>query len=159
MNLQSFINQTLSKGKRTAILGVGSILRSDDGAGMHFIEKLESCISCDDVLLMGGSSAPENFTGVIKDFAPDTLFIVDAANMGLLVGEIHVLDINEIKSISFSTHMLPMYVMLNYLKIEIDCEVICIGIQPKNTELGFSMCLEVVKASEHLADIFCKALK
>ncbi|MDP4132521.1 MAG: hydrogenase maturation peptidase HycI [Bacillota bacterium] len=157
MKLQSFLQKKISKGQKTAIIGVGSVLRSDDCAGMHFIEKLSSYIQNENMLLIGGSTAPENFTGVIKNFAPDRLFIVDAAHMGLNVGEIHVLDILEIDGISFSTHMLPLPVMLEFLKLEIGCEVICIGIQPKNTELGFSMCEEVAAASENLAKMFCEA--
>ncbi len=158
MNLQSFLKEKMPKAQKTAIMGVGSVLRSDDCAGMHFIEKLSSYIQDENMLLIGGSTAPENFTGVIKNFGPDRLFIVDAAHMGLNVGEIYVLDTSEIKGASFSTHMLPLDVMLEFLKLEIGCEVICIGIQPKNTELGLSMCEEVAAASENLAKMFVEAL-
>lgn len=158
MNIQYFLKEKLLNCNKTAILGVGSVLRSDDYAGMYFVEKLSGLIKNDNLLLIGGSTAPENFTGVIKDFKPDRIFIVDAAYMGLDVGEVHVLDVNEISGASFSTHMLPLPVMLNYLRIEIGCEVICIGIQPKNTELGFEMCGKVAEASENLANIFCEIL-
>ena len=157
MSLKSFLKDKIPKGQKTAILGVGSILRSDDCAGMHFIEKLSSYIQHENLLFIAGSTAPENFTGVIKNFAPERLFIVDAAHMGMNVGEIHVLDISEIRGISFSTHMLPLYVMLEFIKLEIGCEVICIGIQPENTELGFDMCEKVASASENLAKMFCEA--
>jgi len=145
-------------GQKTAIMGVGSVLRSDDAAGMYFIERLMSYKKRDDLLLIEGSTAPENFTGVIKNFEPDRLFIIDAAYMGLPVGEIRVLETASIGGMSFSTHMLPLPVMLNYLELETSCEVICIGIQPGSTEQGFTMCEEVRAGAEHLAEMFYEAL-
>lgn len=159
MSVKSFLNETLKDGQRTVVLGVGSVLRSDDGAGMYFIERLSGLIQRENLLLIAGSTAPENFTGVIKKFAPHKLFIVDAAFMGLSPGEIHVLDIVEIEGISFSTHMLPLSVMLSYLNTEIGCEIICIGIQPENTELGCEMCEKVAIASESLASMFYEAIE
>ncbi len=156
---QSFLNEKIEREQRTAILGVGSVLKSDDGAGMYFIEELSAVIERDDVLMIAGSTAPENFTGVIKKFAPDRLFIVDAACMGLPKGEIDVIDLADIGGLTFSTHMLPLPVMLNYLKLEIGCEVICIGIQPESTEQGFEMCKEVREGAKHLAAMFCEALQ
>ena len=158
MNLRAFLQEKIPRGQKTAFLGVGSVLRSDDGAGMHFIEKLSSAIQRDDLLMVAGSTAPENFTGVIRGFAPATLFIVDAAFMGLPTGEIQVLEPDQIDGLSFSTHMLPLPVMLKYLELETKCEVICIGIQPCNTELGLSMCEKVSAAAEQLAELFQEVL-
>lgn len=158
MSLEAFIKEKTAESKKIAIMGVGSILRSDDGAGMYLIEQLQEQQS-DNLLLIGGSTAPENFTGVIKDFKPDKLFIVDAAQMNLPVGEIRVLDTDDINGLSFSTHMLPMPVMLQFLKLESNCEIICIGIQPENTEFGFEMCEKVKSAVESLARLFKEAIE
>lgn len=156
--LGSDFKEKMSKDQKFAIMGVGSVLRSDDAAGMYFIEQLEANIQREDVLLIAGSTAPENFTGVIKNFAPDKLFIIDAAHMGLPVGEIRMLDMSEIGGMAFSTHMLPLPVMLNYLELEIGCEIFCIGIQPGSTEQGLSICEEVRAGARHLAEMFCEAL-
>jgi len=158
MNLPSFIREKMPEGQKTAILGVGSVLRSDDGAGMHFIEMLSGFARRDDLLLISGSTAPENFTGVIRDFAPDRLFIVDAAFMGLPAGEIRVLAPDQIDGLPFSTHMLPLPVMLKYLRHDAGCEVIFIGIQPENTDFGCSMCESVLCSAERLAKLFRDAL-
>lgn len=156
--LEPDLHGYISSGQRTAILGVGSVLRCDDAAGMHFADCLASRIQRDDVLIIAGSTAPENFTGVIKDFAPDRLFIVDAARMGLQIGEMREIDIKEIGGMAFSTHMLPLPVMLSYLALETKCSICCIGIQPGSTEQGFSMSQEVRGAAEQLAGLFCRAL-
>ena len=71
------LNSVLSQDKRIAVMGVGSELRNDDAAGMRLIEKLRKSINRENVIFIVGGTAPENFTGVIKDFKPDELIIVD----------------------------------------------------------------------------------
>lgn len=157
-DMLSYLKEMIPKGQRTAVMGVGSVLRCDDGAGMYFIEQLESRIQLENILLIAGSSAPENFTGVIKDFKPDILFIVDAAFMGLPVGETKVIEKTDIDGMGFSTHMLPLSVMLSYLALETGCGAVCIGIQPKNTDQGFEICGEVRRSAEKLAVTFAEAI-
>ncbi|HZW49008.1 MAG TPA: hydrogenase maturation peptidase HycI [Bacillota bacterium] len=157
--LNTLLQEKLSKSHKTAFLGVGSVLRSDDGVGMYLIEQLSTQLKKDQFLLLAGSTAPENFTGVIKDFAPDLLLVIDAAELGLPVGEIRLIDPEEIEGLTFSTHMLPLSFMFQYLSMEIDCEILCIGIQPQSTEQGFIVCEEVKKAAEHLSKILCDALR
>lgn len=159
MDIMECLKNNIHAGQKFAVLGIGSVLRSDDAAGMYLIELLQDQIKREDVLLIAGSTAPENFTGVIKKFAPETLFVVDAAHMGLTPGEVKVIPADDIGGVSFSTHMLPLPVMLKYLESESGCGVVFIGIQPGSTEQGFEMCERVKNGTENLADNFCKAFK
>lgn len=154
MEIIDCLRENIQPGLKYAILGIGSALRSDDAAGMYFIEFFGDMIQRDDILLIAGSTAPENFTGVIKNFAPDKLFIVDSAFMGLLPGETKVVPACDISGVSFSTHMLPLSVMLKYLESEAHCSVVFFGIQPKCTDQGLSMYEEVKKGTEQLALLF-----
>ena len=158
MNIREKIEPYFSEGKKYAVMGVGSELRNDDAAGMIFASELETLIKSDRLLVIGGGSAPENFTGVIKEFKPDILFIVDAAFMGLETGEISLLDSKQIEGISFSTHMLPLPLMLDYLKTEAGCETVIIGIQPENTGQGLEVCEAVRRGGVELAQIFASLL-
>ena len=154
MELRDCLKANIQPGQKIAVLGIGSTLRADDAAGMYFIELLGKRVRKENVLLIAGSTAPENFTGVIKDFAPGKLFIVDAAYVGGLPGEAKVVPAAEISGVSFSTHMLPLPVMLKYLESEVCCDVIFIGIQPKVTEQGFFISDEVKKGTERLVEDF-----
>lgn len=153
--LNGVLQEKINRNQKTAILGVGSVLRSDDGVGMYIIEQLEQRLKNDQMILLAGSTAPENFTGVIKEFAPDLLLVIDAAQLGLPVGQIRIIDSDEIEGMTFSTHMLPLSIMFKYLQMEIDCEILCIGIQPQNTDQGFGFCKEVQRAADHLTGILC----
>jgi hydrogenase 3 maturation protease len=159
MEIPDCLQKNIRDGLKHAILGIGSTLRSDDAAGMYFIERIRDLVERDDVLFIAGSTAPENFTGVIRNFAPDKLFIVDAAHMGLLPGETKMVPAGDIGGVTFSTHMLPLSVMLKYLESEADCDVLFIGIQPKSTDLGFGMSDEVENGTKQLIADFYNAFQ
>lgn len=159
MEIKEFLKRNINAVEKYAVMGIGSVLRADDGAGMYFIELCEENIKSDNLILIGGSTAPENFTGVIKDFKPQKLFIIDAAHMGLLPGEFKILKESDIGGLPFTTHMLPLSVIVKYLEAEANCEVIFIGIQPLSTDQGFEMCDKVIDGTKKLADCFCDAFK
>jgi hydrogenase 3 maturation protease len=157
--IESFLKDKITREARIVILGAGSELRADDAAGMLLIKKLERALgSKERVLLIAGSTAPENFTGLIKAFCPDIIFFVDAAHLGKQPGSVCSVPGDLIGGVSFSTHMLPFSVMLSYLQKTVNCEVDFIGIQPKSTEFGEMMCAEVEQAVDALAGYFTEII-
>jgi len=159
--LEEYLEKRIENTAKVAILGAGSVLKADDAAGMLLIGKLDQLLgkAYPQVLLLGGSTAPENFTGTIKAFAPDHLFIVDAALLQEEPGAIGVIEPERIRAISFSTHMLPFPIMVDYLQKQMDCPVSIIGIQPKSTRMEDTMCPEVLAAVDELANVFGELFK
>ena len=153
MDIRNFLQETLKECKRWVVLGAGSELKADDAVGMLVANELKKALaSYENILVVPGSTAPENFTGLIKSFAPDHIILVDAAYIKEDVGTIGVIDPDCIKGISFSTHMLPFNVMVNYLEQEVGCSISIIGIQPASTELAEPMCAEVEAAGLELVE-------
>ncbi|MCL2817941.1 MAG: hydrogenase 3 maturation endopeptidase HyCI [Clostridiales bacterium] len=139
-------------GGRLAVMGVGSVLRADDAAGMLAVQLLQKELAAfSDILLIAASTAPENFTGRIKAFRPARLLVIDAAHLGLKPGEAAVIDEAAIKGVSFSTHMLPLPIVMNYLQKETGCPALIIGIQPHSTALGEKIHPKVRRAVKELA--------
>jgi len=159
--LEEYLQTRIENASKVAILGAGSVLKADDAAGMLLIEKLEQLLGKDypQVLLVAGSTAPENCTGVIKSFAPEHLFIVDAALLEEEPGVIGVIEPEQIKAISFSTHMLPFPIMVDYLQKQMDCPVSIIGIQPKSTRMEDNLCDEVLSSVDELVQVFGQLFK
>jgi len=153
------LRAVLASRPRVLIMGIGSELRADDAAGMLLISLLQQRLAESERLcLVGGSTAPENFTGVIKSFAPEVLLIVDAAHLELQPGEARVVDDAQIGGLDFSTHMLPFPVMLNYLREEVQFTALVVGIQPQSTEMGEPMCPAVENTVHQLADLLAELL-
>lgn len=140
----------LLKGK-TVILGIGNTLRRDDGAGPKVIERLREAQNCRHLLIDAGT-APENFTGVIVKEMPDTVIIIDAADMGGNPGEYSLLKKDEILKQGFSTHNMSPDLFIGYLERFTKANIYMIGIQPADTSFGEGLTKEVEVAVEKICD-------
>jgi hydrogenase 3 maturation protease len=139
MELEQFLKETLLGTKKLAILGAGAILNADDGAGVIITDNLQKKFNednCKNLRIYTGNTAPENFSGEIKKFSPDHLIVIDAADLKEEPGSIMIIDPDIIDGVSFSTHMLPLKVMLQYIQKEIGCRITILGIQVADVVYG-----------------------
>ena len=154
MSWQDELAGYMAGASKTVVLGAGSVLCGDDAAGMLVVELIQKAIgeNTDCLLPLAGSTAPENFSGVIRDYQPDLVFLIDAAYMHGTVGEIRFLDPAQIKGIDFSTHMLPLSILADYLSRETKAQVALIGIQPASTDFDTPPCAAVQTSCQVLAE-------
>ncbi|MEI6093138.1 MAG: hydrogenase maturation peptidase HycI [bacterium] len=153
------------KSLKISLLGVGSELRADDSAGLvvaqNLIDKCRSdkCGLNDRLQVIYGETAPENFTSDIKRFSPTHLIVVDAAEMGLESGSLKIIKKEEIKGVTFSTHVLPLSVMIDYLSNSFNFETIVIGVEPKDMEFGNEVSKEVKKTVDMVSEVIFNFVK
>ena len=115
--------------KKTVVLCVGNRDGGDDAVG-PFIADLLHDYESDELICIDAGIAPENFTGVVKQYQPDRLIIVDAIEMGIQPGEIRRVPSNRIGVMHMSTHGIPLSVLVKYFNQYVSTIEI-IGIQPK----------------------------
>jgi hydrogenase 3 maturation protease len=150
------LKNRLKPAKAIALLGVGSELRGDDAAGIMVAGQLEkACRGNKRLKVFIGHTAPENLTGEIKRFNPTHLVIVDCADLGKKAGDAALIDIDNMAGVSFCTHQLPVKVMADYLWQSIQCQIIIVGIQPKQLKFASKASKEIMKSARQLT----KALK
>jgi hydrogenase 3 maturation protease len=140
---------------------VGSDLRGDDVAGVLVARRLASCAArtgSDRVAAYAGGAAPENFTGEIVRFRPDLVVLVDAAHLGLEPGAVEVIDAERVGGLSFSTHMLPVPIFLDYLHKTIGCRSLVIGIDIVQKDVLAPVSRPVGAAVRRLVAAFRRAL-
>jgi hydrogenase 3 maturation protease len=136
------------KGK-VLILGIGNLLKRDDGIGPHFVRKFEVRSPKSETIDAG--SAPENYTGKIRQLKPDTLVIVDAVDFGEKPGNIRIVEEEKIKTQSLSTHSISLKTFIDFIKADLpDLKVVLVGIQPKEVNFGEGLSPEVEKAVDEL---------
>ena len=163
--LASYLADAFKDEKRICILGVGTELCHDDAAGLLVIERLSERMNLpvgeagERLLLVNGGPAPENFSGLIRTFSPELVVIVDAAYLELPAGSIQILPEERAAGLSFSTHMLPLPMLLSYLKLACGCQTCLVGIQPATTEQGIGVCQRVLDGVDLLTDLFLRALR
>lgn len=133
---------------KTAVLGVGNSLHSDDGAGPYLADLL-SREENPAVRAFNCGTAPENFTKVIRALHPDLLIIADASLMNEAPGTLRRIPAEKIADTAVGTHMLPLSHLFCYLQ---DCteKIILIGIQPASLEDGDVLSPEVETAVRRL---------
>ncbi|NKQ41489.1 MAG: hydrogenase 3 maturation endopeptidase HyCI [Sulfurovum sp.] len=98
---------------KKAILVVGNPLRGDDGVAPYLgnlIEKEDF-----DWKVLYGEDTPESEFHAIREYAPDLVVVADAMT-GMKVGSVEVIDISDDRDYMYTTHNLPMPILLSYLR-------------------------------------------
>lgn len=125
----------------TLIMCIGNRDGGDDSLGPYIADRLKKNFHVDNVLDCG--TTPENYTGIVKTTQPQTLILIDAADMNLPAGTIRIIQKEKLGSMHISTHGIPLSVLITYLEKIVD-HIILIGIQPKHMTGPLS---QVVKQS------------
>src|SRR5215212_6918110 len=140
---------------RIAVLGVGNPLRSDDAAGVLVARALANCKCAEDtghLLVIEAGPAPENSTGELRRFQPHLVLLLDAAEMGETPGHVGWIPEECIDGMSASTHSLPLSLLARYLRLELGCTVVLLGIQPASNELGENVSPDVLHAVHEVVE-------
>jgi len=133
------------------VMCIGNRDGGDDGIGPYIAERLGK--DHHDFVVLDGGISPENYTSVVKRYHPETLILVDAADMGLPAGEIRVVPEEKIGTMHLSTHGISLALLIEFLKKDIK-EIVVIGIQPK--KMSGPLSVRVRKSGEYLIDVLKK---
>ncbi len=148
---------------KTIILGIGNTLISDDGVGVHIINKLEKEYNLpDDVSIIDGGTKGLDLLPFIE--GNDRMLIVDAANFDKAPGTIDTVigdDIPQFLSMKLSMHQigLPDTLFAAKLMDIAPAEMCLIGIQPKSMETGLELSQEISSRFDALFDKVMEKLK
>jgi hydrogenase 3 maturation protease len=138
----------------TVIVGMGNILKGDDGAGPLICEQLKAAkISAG---LIDAGTVPENYIQRIIKKSPRTLLIIDAIDFGAEAGTIKIFEPDRLNSHVISTHTLSPRLFVDIIRRSIQVDVYFIGIQPVHTQLGQSTSAPVNRAIEKLSAVLAE---
>lgn len=144
---------------KEVVLGIGNILKGDDGIGIYIVEKVNKYLkeakfteAKSEVIVIDCGTTPENYTSVIRKHNPDTLILVDAADMGLSPGSYRIIPPERIEVMHFSTHTIPLSVFISYVS-EFCGEVVLIGIQPNRMDIGTTLSSVVQKNGDQVVKL------
>ncbi len=121
------------RGSDTVILGVGHILKGDDGVGPLVCENLTGGVSAK---VIDAGTVPENYVRPIIRAVPQNLLVIDAIDFGETPGQVRLYRPDQISDFAFSTHALSLHLFVDMLRQDIDVEVFLLGIQPGCMRLG-----------------------
>jgi hydrogenase 3 maturation protease len=145
----------------TIVLGIGNRLGGDDAAGTHLVYILNqgqhktNALLPTEIMAIDVGTAPESYTSVIRQHRPDLLILVDAADMGLPPGVLRIIKPEKISILSFSTHNIPLSTFISYVE-EFCGEILIVGVQPEQTEMGSGISKTVRRSVKKLAEAILK---
>jgi len=126
------LRQRLAGTRLLAVVGIGDELSPADRLGMTAAREIDrQRIPGVQVFLAG--TVPENVTGPLRRYRPDHALFLDAAEMGVRPGTIARIEPDHVRAGLFSTHALPLPVVMEYIERDIGIPVTLLGIQPNTS--------------------------
>lgn len=144
----------LLRGK-TAIIGIGNIMKADDGFGPVLVKRLENRVKA---LCIDAGTVPENYIGKIAKYDPRTILLVDAVNLNAPSGQYEILKAQDIIKSGFTTHDISPRMFMDYLSERTKADIYMLGLQPLSVTLGSEMSDNVKKAVGELTVMIEKVL-
>jgi len=141
---------------KVVFVGIGNSIRGDDGLGPVLVERLKNKV---DFPCINGGDVPENYFGKIVNEQPDTVVLIDAAELFLDPGEYRVLQYEEILNAGFSTHSASPSILMEYLVRETGAKVYMLGVQPDSVHFGGGLSIAVKSALARLEKLILEALR
>ena len=134
--------------QHTVILGVGNLLLSDEGVGVHIAQKLLQAEMPEGVAVVEGGTDGFRLLNIITE--ADRLIIIDAVKGGLEPGSIYRFDINDVKNVQpgfkTSVHQIGILEVIDLAGlIGKEPTTTVIGIEPKSLAMGMDLSPEVKK--------------
>lgn len=146
--------KSILKGK-IVIVGIGNVLKGDDGFGPLLIEKIKENVGA---MCVDAGNTPENYVGKIAKLKPDTVLIIDAVHLDLKPGEYKILRKDDITKSGFTTHNLSPNMFIEYLEKETNADIYILGIQPKSISFNEEISDNVRKTLKELSALIIKSI-
>ena len=158
---EQLLRKQIRLSARVAVIGVGNVARSDDAAGALVARGLLRGLSPlpKKALVVDAGDVPENFTGVVRTFAPDLAVIVDSAAAGRPTGAVFLVDPAEVADEDVSTHRMPLTRLSRYIRETMGCRVSILGIEPFAFKEGEPVSPAVARAVRRVVSVLRSALE
>lgn len=136
----------LSLGGKVMVMGIGNSLKGDDGIGPEVVRRLEGASS---LTVLCCEATPENFLGSVIKAHPDTILLVDAADLQAAAGTISLFLSAELPETSFSTHNMSPGGFLGFIRSQLpSVKCLLLLVQPGSCRLGEGLSPAVEQAAK-----------
>jgi hydrogenase maturation protease len=137
-----FEEKNINRQKNIIILGIGNILLSDEGIGVHVANELFKMALPDNVSVVEGGTDGFRLLNVITE--ADRLVVIDAVRGGNEPGTVYRFDVDEVKScpseFKTSVHQIGILEVIDLSGlIGKSPYTTIIGIEPKSLEMGMEL--------------------
>ncbi len=137
--------------KRILFVGIGNVLRCDDGAGVYIVNHIMESRYITKLLV---EVSLENYVSRINKEKPDLLVLVDCIDFGREPGFAGLLVPEETFETTVNTHNLTLRRVTEFF----DMPVFILGIQPSCLEVGEDLTPRVKESADNLIRLINKVI-
>jgi hydrogenase maturation protease len=148
--------------QKIVILGVGNLLLSDEGVGVHVANELMKMELPSEVAVVEGGTDGFGLLNIITE--ADRLIVIDAVKGGGAPGSIYRFNINEVQScpsgFKTSVHQISILEVISLSGlIGKTPHTIVIGIEPKSFDIGMELSTEIKAKIPRIIELIFDELK
>lgn len=130
-------------------MGIGNVLKSDDGAGVYISNNI---IKRDNISSLTVEVSIENYIGKINSLNPDILVLIDCVDMGTNAGTFKLLDLSQINDLTFNTHNISLSRLSDFFRMP----VYIVAIQPEKIDFGENISYLVKDIADSIINLINK---
>jgi len=151
-----------SSPQKIVILGVGNLLLSDEGVGVHVANELMEINLPTEVSVVEGGTDGFRLLNVITE--ADRLIVIDAVRGGAEPGSIYRFDIDDVRNcpsgFKTSVHQIGILEVIDLSElIGKRPHTTIIGIEPKSIEMGMELTPDIKSKVPRMIDLIFEELK
>ena len=126
------LEELLEKASRLLFVGVGNLLKSDDGVGVVISRQI---IERPAIQSLTVEVSIENYIGKINSLEPEEIVLIDCMELGSSPGTFRLLGLDDVEDITFNTHNISLGRLGDFFL----CPTYVLGVQPGSVEFGESL--------------------
>lgn len=139
-------NLLLKNDKRILFVGIGNLLKKDDGVGVYISSGIRKKPNIEALTV---EVSLENYIGKINCIDPDILVLIDCVEMGSIPGTYRLMSVSQIDDLTFNTHNISLKRLSEFFKMP----VYLLGIQPGKIDFGENLSYLVNEEAEKIINI------
>lgn len=148
--------------QKIVILGVGNLLLSDEGVGVHVANELMKMDLPPEVSVVEGGTDGFRLLNVITE--ADRLIVIDAVKGGAAPGSIYRFDIDDVRncpsSLKTSVHQIGILEVIDLSGlIGKTPRTTVIGVEPKSLKMGMELSPEIKAKIPRIIELIQEELK
>lgn len=137
------------KDRKILFVGVGNLLRKDDGAGVYVSTHINET---ENIKVLTPEVSIENYIGKINSIDHDTLVLIDCADIKKPPGTWDLIPVEQISDLTFNTHNISLKRLSEFFRNE----VLILAIQPETVAFGENLSYIVHEACNKIIEFINK---
>lgn len=141
-NLADLLEQT----RRLLFIGVGNVLKSDDGVGVFISRQI---VERSGILSLTVEVSIENYIGKINSREPEEIVIIDCMELGSSPGTYRLMELKNVEDITFNTHNISLDKLGDFFHYP----TYVLGVQPRSVEFGDELSPPVMDSAKRIVNM------